>query len=575
MEKDILISIIIPLYNAMPFCKKLMESIYEKQSAETQDDIEVIVIDDGSTDDGGTYMDQLAKEHANLTVVHQENSGMPSIPRNRGIDLAKGKYIFFADADDWFYPNAITEMVEYAKTHEVDVAIFEVNASSWGEDYYWGLFKESREHCTLLNSKIINSLGPYKLFRRDLINENQIRFPIEGYYEDLPFAMEAFYRAKEISVVAGHPYYCYYKRKDKKNLSAIVKTTKQKITGLLNLFATSHRLTTPEECPVLFVKSIKYVFKNEWPYTLLGEKDFDSLEALREALVSANCEEVRSLLPIAMLARFDAWVEGDYDIFRRVYEEHLMGPDFSFEEKAEKTYYKLRLPGEKQDEYYIARLPEDCGFGRMELEDPLVRKVELHELKRNGQEVYLAGHMSLIRKMLQEDEELHCAISVFSEKKDVEFPVDITNLKAEHAYASVWRYTFDWSGKISLAGLKPYIGKKEDQVKLQMAAHIGDDVVWEPLGRERKPEHMPEWIKKTDFYEGMLFHPIETEAGNLAINLIPASGAGMKTKLKDQARLMREKMRAKEAAKDYSVSRSKMAARQLFIKKTRKSHGDE
>ena len=563
MNNNKWISIIVPLYNAMPFCVKLMESIYEKQPEEIQGEIEVIVIDDGSTDDGDTYMDQLSQEHDNLTVVHQENSGMPSIPRNRGIDLAKGKYIFFADADDYFYPNAIAEMVEYAKMHDVDVAIFEVDASSWGKDYYWGLFEGSKEHCTLLNSKIINSLGPYKLFRKELIDTWQIRFPVEGYYEDLPFTMEAYYRAKEVSVIAGHPYYCYIKRKDKKNLSAIVKTTKQKITGLLNLFATSHRLTTPQACPVLFVKSIKYVFKNEWPYILMQEDDQESLSALREALVSANYEEVRSLLPITMLARFDAWVEGDYDIFKRVYEEYLMGPDFSFEKDGDDVEYKLRLPGKNRDDYYSAKIPGDCGFGRMELESPLARKVELYKLIRVETDVQLSGHMSLIIKLEQDDAPLCCKISVFSKKKDVEFPVEVINLKKEYAYASVWRYDFDWRGKISFFGLKDFAGEKNDQVKLQLVAYIGEDMVREPIGRERKPEHMPEWIKKTDFYGGMLFHPIETESGNLAINLIPASGSSFKTKLEDQARRMREVKNAKAASADYSASRSRMASRQL------------
>ena len=546
MNNNVLISIIIPLYNAMPFCKKLMESIYEQQPSEILDEIEVVVIDDGSADDGGQYMDELSKEHENLTVVHQENSGNPSIPRNRGIELARGKYIFFADADDRFYPGAIAKMLEYIKTHDIDVGVFEVDASSWGQDYR-GLFDQSQEHCTFFNSKIIESLGPYKLFKRELINRHHIRFPEEGYYEDLPFAMESFFYADEISIIAGEPYYCYVKREDKKNLSQIPKTMERKIKGLLYLFETCHKLTTPAEYPMLFVKSIKYVFKNNLPYELAKSKDYEKLSLLREAFAGAECEEVRAFLPMAMLARYDALLKGDYDVFCKVFEQYLNGPDFSYQEKEDGVWYALRLPEKSGDTYFEGRIPKDCGLGRPELEEPLVKRTEVFRASMQHSELFLSGWMTYIRNTEDRDLPFSFAIELSSDHHSETFQADTKDLSIEKAYGPVNRYAFSWSCHIPIASCKPFIGKGKEQIKIYALAQMGDIEVRDAAGRNRREDVFPEWVKRSVIYEDTLFYPIETESGNLAINLFPkgmAGNAGQLTRIRGAIRSMREKKKA-------------------------------
>lgn len=96
------ISIIIPVFNVENYLPKMINSILSQQIR----DFEIILIDDGSTDSSGKICDNYSKQHKNIHVIHQYNRGA-SFARNKGITLAKGKYIFFLDADDELRKNIV------------------------------------------------------------------------------------------------------------------------------------------------------------------------------------------------------------------------------------------------------------------------------------------------------------------------------------------------------------------------------------------------------------------------------------------------------------------------------------
>ena len=92
---------IVPVYNVLPYLGQALDSVV----AQTYRDLEVIVVDDGSTDGSGELCDEYARWDGRLTVIHQENRGL-SAARNVGIDRTTGDWILFLDSDDWMEPNA-------------------------------------------------------------------------------------------------------------------------------------------------------------------------------------------------------------------------------------------------------------------------------------------------------------------------------------------------------------------------------------------------------------------------------------------------------------------------------------
>ena len=97
------VSVIIPAYNGMPYFIRCIESVVAQTLG--LDRMEVVVVDDGSSDGTGEEADRWAEKHPGVfRVLHEEGSGGPAKPRNTGLDVATGRYVFFLDADDYWAP---------------------------------------------------------------------------------------------------------------------------------------------------------------------------------------------------------------------------------------------------------------------------------------------------------------------------------------------------------------------------------------------------------------------------------------------------------------------------------------
>ncbi|MER5912242.1 glycosyltransferase family 2 protein [Streptomyces sp. NPDC001982] len=190
----------------MPYLVECLASV----AAQTIDParIEVIAIDDGSTDGTGEYMvDFAARAPMPVTVVRQDNSGGPSGPRNVGLDKAVGRYVFFLDADDRLGPKALERLVAMADRNGTDVVLGRVEGinrtppkSMWGK---------TLDRTDVFSSNIKFTLSAQKLFRRELLERHNMRFDESLWTgEDALFTMEAYLRADGVSVLAD--YTCYY-----------------------------------------------------------------------------------------------------------------------------------------------------------------------------------------------------------------------------------------------------------------------------------------------------------------------------------------------------------------------------
>ncbi|KUN83597.1 glycosyl transferase [Streptomyces bungoensis] len=200
------VSVIIGAYEAMPYLVECLASV----EAQTIDPgrMEVVAVDDGSTDGTGEYLEEFAaRAPMPVTVIHQENSGGPSGPRNVGLGKAAGRYVFFLDADDRLGPEALERMVAMADRNGTDVVLGRVEGvnrvppkSMWGRNL---------ERTDVFSSHIKFTLSAQKLFRRALLDRHGIRFDESLWTgEDALFTMEAYLRADGVSVLADHT--CYY-----------------------------------------------------------------------------------------------------------------------------------------------------------------------------------------------------------------------------------------------------------------------------------------------------------------------------------------------------------------------------
>lgn len=212
------ISVIVPVYNCEKYLSQCIQSIIEQDEKE----IEIILVDDGSTDGSSSICDEFARKDERIIVVHKENEGV-SVARNKGLEIAKGKYIAFVDADDYLdskiYSTAYNEM----ENNNLDLIIWNYNFDRDGrivtnENFPETCIVEGEDAiknvsatvlcpvvCDLptLNNKIVGMGFPWnKLYRLDIIKNYNIRFT-KGIilYEDVLFIYEYLKNAKKVELL--------------------------------------------------------------------------------------------------------------------------------------------------------------------------------------------------------------------------------------------------------------------------------------------------------------------------------------------------------------------------------------
>ncbi len=209
------VSVVVPVYNPRQYLDATVESLLAQTMA--PESLELIFVDDVSTDGSGDKLDRLAEQHPQIRVIHrEENSGWSGTPRNDGIDAARGEYIQFMDQDDLLGREALERL--YARARLVDADIVIGRSEGFGRKVAVDLFTRDRMLVTLADSLIIESLTPHKMFRRAFLNEHGLRFPGgRRRLEDHPFVTRAYFLAERISVLGDYVCYFHVARDDKGN----------------------------------------------------------------------------------------------------------------------------------------------------------------------------------------------------------------------------------------------------------------------------------------------------------------------------------------------------------------------
>lgn len=211
------VSVVIPVYNSVDYVGEAIRSVRDQTIAPER--VEMIVVDDGSTDGSGAVIAQEAASDPRITMITQPNSGTPGGARNPALDVVRGTFVFFLDSDDLLTPGALESMVDTAIAEESDIVLGKI-VSSDHRTVPTSMFKRTNLDADLVGDRVFNTLGPTKLIRRDIIDRLHLRFPTDQTVgEDEPFIAAAYLNARRISVLADKDYYVVQYRQDGGNMT--------------------------------------------------------------------------------------------------------------------------------------------------------------------------------------------------------------------------------------------------------------------------------------------------------------------------------------------------------------------
>ena len=203
-------SVIIPVYNSEKTIKRCIESI----TSQDRTDVEIIIINDGSTDESESLCKVLSTEHNNIIYIHKENGGVSSA-RNLGLSVAKGKYVMFVDSDDYVDCNCFDVLDNYTKS-DADYYQFVFSIVEKGivkETQVWPdrhVNNLSEKESFIAESVVIRSINSCwaKLYKRKIIEENGLRFFEElSVGEDLTFVFTFLLSADKIERIDSKIYF--------------------------------------------------------------------------------------------------------------------------------------------------------------------------------------------------------------------------------------------------------------------------------------------------------------------------------------------------------------------------------
>lgn len=204
------ISVILPVFNEEMYIKRAIKSVLDQSLA----DFELIVVNDGSTDDTGNIINEFDDER--IIVIDQPNRG-PGASRNSALDAASGDYIMFLDGDDRYCPDALETAYSEVTSRDCDISIFQIikyDGENYSENSWFNLdnFPEEFEDRPFNPHECrdflfdISVSAAQKIFRHDFLKRIAAKFPEGIYFEDMPFFFYTFLSAERVSIIKRHLY---------------------------------------------------------------------------------------------------------------------------------------------------------------------------------------------------------------------------------------------------------------------------------------------------------------------------------------------------------------------------------
>ena len=208
------ISIIIPIYNAEDYLNECLDSVVNQ----TLSDIEIICINDGSSDNSLSIVEEFATKDSRIKIISQKNNGQGSA-RNKGLNIANGKYIYFMDADDKIELNTLNDCYEIMEKDNLDFVMFQlINYDDENDVFY----QENDYDMPKINKLVENNIFSYndlnhlifqvavspvnKLYNKKFLENINVKFPEDVIFEDNIFFWNVFLNAEKIKFIPQHYY---------------------------------------------------------------------------------------------------------------------------------------------------------------------------------------------------------------------------------------------------------------------------------------------------------------------------------------------------------------------------------
>jgi glycosyltransferase involved in cell wall biosynthesis len=293
----VFLSIVVPVYNVENYIRPCIESIF-KQGLDDAD-FEVIVVNDGSTDDSIGMIDDVISNHKNVYIINQSNQGL-SVARNNGLERATGKFVAFLDSDDLLVDNTLEKLMSIALDSSADMVVssfVKMNDDEIEKVCFDSSIEKINENVLFGRDAFIKVFNPNECFvwrtiyRKDFLLENSIRFIPGICFEDIPFTTKCYLNANRVAQ-CDLPFYIY-----RQHSNSIVSTVNcRKLLDFNVVLKELCKMRINEKLSIVEDKKMSDVIFSTFSHQIWYITHVDSLYRYRKCIVDDFKKDVPVLL---------------------------------------------------------------------------------------------------------------------------------------------------------------------------------------------------------------------------------------------------------------------------------------
>ena len=292
MNYMVKISVVIPVYNSEKYLKRCINSVLNQ----TIKDIEIILINDGSTDKSEEIIDDYIAKHGEKIIKFNQRNAGQATARNKGIELAKGEFITFIDSDDYIDKMMLEDLYEEATNNNMDIVICDYFEERKNQLIYKRQILH--EHDDMTKDYILFVAGPCnKIIKTTLLKQNSIKFPENIFYEDIAIMPALAIYSQKIGYLKK-PYY-YYVIRENSTMRQI--KYNQKLDSIFFALDFLENIFKKEKQYEKYKEEIEFIFVE---HLLFG--------ATGRFLQFEECDKQRKLIVKTMKEKYPNWKKNKY-----------------------------------------------------------------------------------------------------------------------------------------------------------------------------------------------------------------------------------------------------------------------